>query len=113
MRSEKEVREEIAKIKKDLDRTKKGNVFDKCPNCNKWKLPIISVGELNYIDRLNSILYKLEWVLEGEPRYSVAELEKISEALWKEFLSKGICEPTSRAFIKRLKDTKKVQEALK
>lgn len=45
-----------------------------------------------------------KWILEGEPRYSVVELEKIEEA-WDGY--------DADDFVKFLYDTKKVQEALK
>lgn len=45
-------------------------------------------------------------------KYSIEELEKISNALWAEFRERHICEPTSKAFIYRLKDKKRVEAIL-
>ena len=62
----------------------------------------------------------LKWVLEGEPRYSIAELEKAWEYLREKITYEEYTKIFPKieydhieGFIDFLKDSKKVQEALK
>ena len=59
------------------------------------------------VDYLNSKKLK-SWLLYGEPRYSIAELEKIVKGM-----SKANLDADVDYFVEQLKDTKKVQEILK
>ena len=63
-------------------------------------------GENQYFENYKNLLI---WVLEGEPRYSVAELEKIVNNFGSGFEIKQ----NTFAFLDFLKDSKRVQEALK
>jgi len=87
LRSEKEIKE---KIKKDL------------------------TGKLTESGDIQRMV--LDWVLEGEPRYSVAELEKIIESdAFTAFSMKeaaDYCSTEPRLVTKFLKDPKKVEEIL-
>lgn len=97
MRSEREIREFMAEFD-EIKRKRKTDVLVERKLSNGD--PIYMGYNDEYCSWLDDGYHMLEWVIEGEPRYSVKELEKIWD------------EDNPEAFMKNLKNKEKVKEIL-
>lgn len=118
MRSEKEIREFIKLLPKQMDEATEGvikKISKEDPD------PALSLQELHLGKKIGIAAIKgafcifQEWLFKGEPRYSTKELEKIIDYMHKNYKNFYNRHDTinGEEFVKFLKDEKKVKKILK